>query len=150
MLARLGAKSVVASDLEPNLKLLQENCRENGKCFVLVNLGSTSPPSSVQSSTPLSNLMRRGIGWSQPLHSMGTHPPANSNLACLSSLPGNSVDGLVTVVEHTWGSDTSPLKPPFDLVVACGKIRSVCVLLSLVVCHTVVSNGFFSSSIRNH
>ena len=30
-------------------------------------------------------------------------------------------EGLVEVMEHTWGEDTSLLEPPFDLVVACGK-----------------------------
>lgn len=35
----------------------------------------------------------------------------------------HSAEGLIEVMEHTWGEDTRLLMPPFDLVVACGKKR---------------------------
>ena len=49
---------------------------------------------------------------------------------CQNNATGPSASGsaAIQVVKHEWGADAGPLRPPFDIIAACGE--RIAVLLS--------------------
>ena len=94
VLARLGA-AVTATDLAPNLPLLEKNSAANGE----------------RSGKYRAALPRTGC--------VSFHPPpataAHTTPLCASAAAGCDI----TVREHSWGGDVAHLEPPFDFVFAC-------------------------------
>lgn len=98
VLAKLGCE-VCATDLASNLPLLAHNFERNGK-------------------PTLTRLLRCS------LH----HPCMSDRLLQTGHFCACSSEGLLLwrvglaaeVLAHSWGTSTASLRPPFDVVVACG------------------------------
>ncbi len=85
---------VVATDLEPNLPLLQQNCDAHGK--------------------------KRIISCAD-FHMIASRQPEDKHPSVTTALPCCATGrGRIQVMEHTWGEDVIPLGPPFDVVLASG------------------------------
>lgn len=128
VLAKLGAQ-VTATDLAPNLALLEKNAAANSE-WLVDGVGWAAGKSAGRHSTAAWWGHVRGMRNTRCLamqarQAKPLQPPSPS--------PHPSPTGCAIVVkEHSWGSDTAPLVPPFDVVAACDVMYVVEAVAPLV------------------
>lgn len=111
VLARLGAR-VTATDLSPNLPLLEKNAAANGGPLSILDAWTDAPGRCMRLAR--AGTLRACSSWAVRRRSLSAEGPA----ACWVRPPPAA--GLaVEVREHTWGADVAALAPPFDVISAC-------------------------------
>jgi hypothetical protein len=118
VLAQLGAE-VTATDLPQNLPLLRDNTEANGTLLGLLLSLHSAPPTAALSpefwtSTPVVTACLTDCCDDC------CKGPENLPLEDFSLVAVGLENVPIRVLEHCWGTDAATLKPPFDVVVACG------------------------------
>jgi hypothetical protein len=122
VVALLGGR-VTATDLRPNLPLLRTNCAVNGDCFRRPSCEACLS-TAINITTHAPRTPAYIVVWqrARAAASRGCDTIAPSSIQTAADGHAGVAQGelAVRVLEHEWGTDAAALRPPFDVVIACG------------------------------
>ena len=124
VLAKLGA-AVTATDLAPNLPLLEKNSAANGER---------------RGRHRAAHCSARCVSLHPPPPLPPPPPPPTLPPVAHAAAPVPAAGCGIAVREHSWGGEVAHLEPPFDFILAC-DLMYICELVQPLVASLVALSG---------